>query len=200
MYKKSKITVIYHAANAGCFVKCLLHKCIYHPEDEAVFVGYNWLKSSFGKPEKYSKFIGYDPTIGPSGKYNQETPEEALNRIVTLFEDLWVQYNVKCDEIDKIYIGSYYAEFAIYVNYKQRKHCIFEEGAGDWKKLYWENYNTFNTLIEQFNMTMYDNEYVEQERKYLSDEIKYKNLQEKEFLNQKKNLLTVQKEKLNMKR
>ena len=31
-----------------------------------------------------------------------------------------------------------------------------------------------------------DNEYVEQERKYLSDEIKYKNLQEKEFLNQKK--------------
>ena len=44
-----------------------------------------------------------------------------------------------------------------------------------------------------------DNECIEQERKYSIDDVKYRNLQEKEFLNQKKDFLNKKKELLSEK-
>ena len=87
-----------------------------------------------------------------------------------------------------------------YIN-GQKKYCpgvakMSEEQYLDLKngKEYIFNYDLAKKIFIQ------DNEYVDNERKYCSDEIKYKNIQEKEFLNQKKNLLIEQKENLNIKR
>lgn len=119
MFNSEKKTVLYHAANAGCFVKCLLHRCIYHPDDEAYFIGYEGLEKGFGVPYKFSKNIGYIPFIGPPGAYNNETAESILSRIESNFDNLLKQNNIDLKKIDKIYIGSYYADFAIYVNSKK---------------------------------------------------------------------------------
>ena len=119
--------IIYHASNASCFLKCMLHKCIYHANDEAAFVGYSCLFCKFFKPDEiYSKIVGYSPLLGPSGKFNDESADKVQERICDLFDDLLLQSQIDIEKSEKIYIGSYYSEFAMYVNIKKIKHSIFE--------------------------------------------------------------------------
>ncbi len=152
--------VLYHAANAACFVKCLLHKCIFHPNEDAVFVGYAHLSKSFFVPEKYRCYMEYTPLIGPFGDGNQKNKKEIIKEIVDLFDRLFKKNGININDCTDVYIGSYYAEFAMYVNIKKIQHSIFEEAAGDWKPLEWSGYETFNSIIRDLDMREYNNELV----------------------------------------
>lgn len=153
--------ILYHAANASCFIKCLLHRCIYHPNDEAVFIGYRGLRSLYFKSEKYKLWLDYAPMLGPFGNQNSDNPEEALRKICDLFYGIFRKYHLDLSDFNKIYIGSYYSEFAMYVNAMGKKHSIFEEAAGDWKPMEWSGYETFNAVVNHLNMKFYNNELVE---------------------------------------
>lgn len=153
--------VLYHAANASCYVKCLLHRCLYHSSEEAVFVGYEHLSKEFFKPDKYKVYLEYAPLLGPFGTCNQLEKEKVLDKIEELFDGLFSKYDLNLSDFQKIYVGSYYSEFAMYVNMKGKRHSVFEEAAGDWKPLEWVGFDTFNSIIEQLNMKYFNNSLVE---------------------------------------
>lgn len=155
-----KKRILYHACNAGCFVKCLIHKCLYYPDDDAVFIGYASLSRSFGKPDRYIKYLEYRPFLGPFGPYNNESPDAVMERIIKNFDSLLKEKNIKLTDFSDVYIGSYYGEFSFYINHNMIRHSIMEEGAGEWNPLRWKGYDTFNALIERYNMKTYDNDLV----------------------------------------
>lgn len=158
---ENKKYVLYHAANAGCYVKCLIHKCLFHPNDSAIFIGYSWLSERFGKPDKYVKYLDYDQTFSLLSKEPSCTPQKLLNKIVSKFDILFDENNISLKNISDIYIGSYYGDFSIYINYMGLKHSIFEEGAGEFNNLlYTTGANCYNTLLKQFNMESFDNDLV----------------------------------------
>lgn len=157
---ENKKYILYHAANASCFIKCLLHKCIYHPYDMAVFVGHPGVLNSYGRSDKYHLCLSYPIFLGPFGNCNSEDKDKVLEKICSMFDNMFSENNISITNFDEIYIGSYYGEFAMYVNAKKIPHSIMEEGAGDWRPLIWHAYPVFNQVISDLNMTNLNNSLV----------------------------------------
>ena len=128
------------------------------------------------------KFLGFDSEI-IFGKLNSKElhayiifkPENSKTRI--LYDSMNpIEYNINgkkkyCPAVSKISEEQY-------IDLKKGKEYLF-------------NYDLVKKIF------IHDNEFVEQERKYSCDDIKYKKLPEKEYLNVQKNYLNQQKELLN---
>lgn len=123
--------IIYHASNLCCYIKCILHKMVYHKNDDALFVGYDWLKKTYGVIDVFKYRIDYKPFCGYNGIHNNFSPSEYETFVEDYFDNAFLELNLNISDFKEFHIGSYYGDFSIYLNQKKISHFVHEEGAGE---------------------------------------------------------------------
>lgn len=121
-----KKVLILSAGNAACLLKSAI-MALEHPDYRKVFVGLGWSQQPILK--LFDDVIFYDLIVGYFGKKNYLSHDEYLSELVRVFDPEFDRINVDPAGA-KIIVGSYWSDFAAYVNLKGYQHSMMEESPG----------------------------------------------------------------------
>lgn len=121
--------VIYSAANAHGYFTSIIHRMMYNADSYAIYIGDIGTVTRAGGKELFDECILYTQFGGKWGKCNELLPEKFEECVTDYFDKELAEKNIDLNEVEEIYVGSYWSDFPIYVNKKGKKHILFQEAV-----------------------------------------------------------------------
>lgn len=149
--------VIYSAANAHGYFTSIIHRIMYNPDSYAIYIGDIGTATRAGGTELFDECILYTQFGGKWGKLNELSPEKFEASLTEYFDRELTEKNIDLNEISEVYVGSYWADFPIYINKKGKKHILFQEAVS-------EDASGIGFPNEEYNKKYYYSQYCMQKK------------------------------------
>ena len=128
MIIKKKL-VVYSAANAHGYITCIVHRLLYNSTAKAIIVLDKYVPNTGAI--YFDGYIPFPRTTADGGTLNHLSSDELKNYIIDFFDNKLNEVDAQIQNIDEVYTGSYWSDFPLYLNLKNKKHYMFQEAVGD---------------------------------------------------------------------